>query len=134
MEFVGLVADILGIVGAIAAAFAWFNSAKTNKLLEQERKHQNQKLKIILENNQNGQIFQLPGQLRREELSRAEVLGRIGMIPIKSSLLQQGQKRFSIKYLNSAGFLNQINEVQEDSRKTELRIECDQDEFNQFET
>ena len=134
MEIVGSIADIIGIIGSIAAVFAWFNSSKTNKMLEIERKRQNQKIKIILENKQDSQILQLPVQLRREEISRAEVLGRIGMIPIKKSLLDKGQKRFSIRYLYNPEFLKQIDEIKENGRKTELRIECDKDEFNQFET
>lgn len=134
MELVGSIADILGIIGAIAAVFAWLSSSTTNKMLELERKRQNQKIKVILENNKDGQILQLPVQLRREEFSRAEVLGRIGMIPIKKNLLDKGQKRFSIKYLNNPGFLQQIDEIRENGRITELRIECDRDEFHQFET
>ena len=133
MELVGLIADILGIFGAIAAVFAWLSSSKTNRMLELERKRQNQKIKVILENIENGQILQLPVQLRREEFTRSEVLGRIGMIPIKKTLLDKGQKRFGIKYLNNPQFLQKINEIQEDSIKTELRIQCDQDELNQFE-
>ncbi len=71
--------------------------------------------------------------MRRAEFTRAEILGRIGMIPIKTALIQKGQKRFRIKYLNNPEFLQQIDEIQEDGKQTELRIRCDQDELNQFD-
>ena len=137
MELISSLADILtillGIVSAISSVFAWINAYKIKKKLDQKEKRQNQKIKVILENIQNDQILQLPVQLRRAEFTRAEILGRIGMIPIKTALIQKGQKRFRIKYLNNPEFLQQIDEIQEDGKQTELRIRCDQDELNQFD-
>jgi hypothetical protein len=70
----------------------------------------------------------LPIELRRAELTRAEILGRIGMIPMK----EKG-KRFSLEYLNTSKFLRRINEIIEGHGDSDLVIPCTEEELNQFD-
>ncbi|WP_017327461.1 hypothetical protein [Synechococcus sp. PCC 7336] len=97
---------------------------------EQEKEHQkklqHQKVKVMLCYGDNK--FELPLELRRSELTRAEVLGRIGMIPLKGE-----EKKFSIRFFNTPIFLQQIHEIQEGDRDSTLMIPCNQEEFEQFD-
>ena len=71
--------------------------------------------------------LELPVEIRRKEFSRAEILGRIGMIPLKKT-----GKRFSLGYLNSVEFLKQINQINEGDGDSILTIPCNETEFSQF--
>ncbi len=67
-------------------------------------------------------------ELRRAELTRAEILGRLGMIPMKTK-----GSRFSLSYLNKPEFLAQINQIMDGSGDAVLTIPCTQEEFEQFD-
>jgi hypothetical protein len=123
---VGFIADIIGILGALFALLAWIQTKRLRKYLEKERLRQNEKVKLVLKHNDR--TIDLPVELRREEVTRAEVLGRLGMIPVKDK-----GKRFSIDYLNTREFWNQINQVVKGEGNSVLTIECDKDEFEQFD-
>ena len=99
------------------------------KEFEHKQKRQNQKVSVVLHNGGNKQL-ELPVELRRAELTRAEVLGRIGMIPMKV----KGQ-RFSLGYLGTRAFLDQINQIlASDSDDTPiLTISCNDSEYEQFD-
>lgn len=96
---------------------------------EQEQKRQNQKVSVVLQNGSKNRL-ELPIKLRRAELTRAEILGRIGMIPMK----EKG-KRFSLGYLNTPDFLDDINKILENDSddNPRLTVSCDENEYNQFE-
>jgi hypothetical protein len=93
--------------------------------LELEQKRQDQKIKVIL--NYGGSEMELPVALRRAEFSRAEILGRIGMMPMK-----EVGKRFSLGYLNSSKFLDQVNQILTGEQDASLTIPCTESEFIQF--
>lgn len=65
--------------------------------------------------------------MRRRDLTRAEILGRLGMVPMK-----QPGKRFAIRHLATPEFIRAINEVV-DRKTSELVIPCSQEEFDQFD-
>lgn len=108
----------------ILAEMAEVKSILRNEL-ELEQKRQEQKITVTL--NNGGSRLELPVELRRAEFSRAEILGRIGMIPMK----EKG-KRFSLNYLNSPDFLRQINQILAGEKDAILIIPCDESEFTQF--
>jgi len=81
---------------------------------------------VVLQNGADR--LELPVELRRAELTRSEVLGRIGMITMKS----KGQ-RFSLEYLNQPDFLRQINTIAKTSEDGILTIPCKADELAQFD-
>jgi hypothetical protein len=126
MEQISLIADIVGILGAVFALLAWVQAGQINKKIEQEQRRQNKRINVILRNGM--QPLELPIELRRAELTRAEILGRIGMIPMK----EKG-KRFSLGYLNTPEFLRRINELTEGHRDSVLEIPCTEEELNQFD-
>ncbi|MEA5568609.1 hypothetical protein [Anabaena sp. UHCC 0399] len=94
---------------------------------EQEKKRQEQKISVILQSGAR-QRLELPVELRRAELTRAEILGRIGMIPMKVN----GQ-RFSLDYLNTPDFLRQINRILASDGDATLMIPCNDSEYAQFD-
>ncbi len=87
-----------------------------------EAKRKKQKVKIILSNG--GKQFTLPWELRRGEISRAEILGVIGMI-------QQGQ-RFSVEYLNTSNFLDNLTQAIDGSGEGKIIIPCNDEEYSKF--
>ncbi len=73
---------------------------------------------------------ELPVALSLAEFSRAEVLGRVGMIPMK-----QSGARFTLAYFNSETFLLQVSQIlscDETSSELLLMIPCDEKEIEQF--
>jgi hypothetical protein len=123
---IGLVADGIGILGAVFALYAAIQAHFIRREQQQERQRQNEKVDVKL--NHGGEELELPIELRRADVTRAEVLGRIGMIPMK----EQG-RRFSLKYLSNPDFLKQIDQIAEGKGENVLTISCNKEEFNQFD-
>ncbi len=90
--------------------------------------HQNEKIAVVL--CYGSERIELPVELRRAECTRAEILGRVGMIPMK----EKG-KRFSIGYCNTPDFLRAINTAAESEAEEGgiLSIPCNEEEFSQFD-
>ena len=126
MELLSAIADIIGILGAVFALSAWIQTRKIREELETERRRQGKRVKVILQCGADR--LELPVELRRAELTRAEILGRIGMIPMK----KKGE-RFSLGYLNTPEFLRQINLIIASHDDALLTIPCKEEEFEQFE-
>ena len=83
-------------------------------------------VKVVLSNGSRSQ--ELPFELRRSEFTRSELLGIIGMIPMK-----ENGKRFSLKYLNNPDLLTEIHRIRDHRGNSKLTIPCDNEEFGQFE-
>lgn len=126
LEWLGLVADLIGILGAVFALFAWRQARQIRAAQQLELARQSKMVQVTLQHG--SQKIELPVQLRRAELSRAEILGRIGMIPMRKQ-----SARFSLAYLNTPEFLKQINQVVEGTVDGVLTIPCTADEFRQFD-
>lgn len=126
MEPLSLIADIIGVLGAVFALFAWLQARRVRQELEREKARQNHRVKIILQSNTHK--IELPFELRRAETTRAEILGRIGMIPMK----EKG-KRFTLEYTNTRDFLRQVNEIIDADGATLLIISCTEAELDQFD-
>ena len=126
MEWLGIAADVIGIAGAVFAFLAWLVSLNTARKAKLEEKRQNKKILVQLRSGSS--YFDLLVPLRRSELTRAEVLGRVGMLPLKDP-----SKRFSIRYLNSPEFLKRLNEIIGGDGSPTLEISCDLQELQQFD-
>ena len=135
MEMVSSVADIIQIVGAVFtvlfAVLGWREARQANAHTKRRESVQNERIKVFLSNGTKQ--TELPVALRRAEVTRAEVLGRLGMLPIK----EKGA-RFALGYLNKSAFLEDINSIavaedQHDTRLMRLIIHCSDSEFNQFD-
>ncbi|MEL6903219.1 MAG: hypothetical protein AAFP07_19960 [Cyanobacteria bacterium J06606_4] len=122
MSKVSIAADIAGISSAIFSLFAWIKARQIERELYGERA---KTVKIALVHG--GQIKELPGSVRRGQLTRAEILGRIGMIPTKAG------GRFIIAYVNSPSFLEDIEKVLDSRSNAIIRIPCTQQEIEQFD-
>lgn len=126
LDLLGFMADTLGILGAIFAFFAWIEARRTHQELEHEKRRMNRRINVVLQNG--AERLELPVQLRRAELTRSEVLGRIGMIPMNV----KGQ-RFTLEYLNTPGFLEQVNQIVGNDGEGTLTIPCKGHELEQFD-
>ena len=131
MEWLGHIADIIGVFGAVFALGAWFQSRKLLKDKEKEDERLSKEITIVLRHGE--QFHDLSVKLKRAEFSRAEILGRIGMIPLKKEVIEKTKsKRFSIAYTNSDDFLNNLNKILAGDATDRLTISCDKEEYNQF--
>ena len=126
MQWLSLASDIVGVLGGVFALFAWIQSRRVSKQLEAEQQRKDKKIRVVL--SYGGDELELPVEMRRGEFTRAEVLGRIGMIPMKVA-----GKRFELKHLNTDEFLRRVNEITDGSEATALVIPCAKAEFEQFE-
>jgi hypothetical protein len=95
--------------------------------LHKEQKRQEQRISVMLQNSAT-QRLELSVELRRADLTRAEILGRIGMIP-----MEEEGKRFSLGYLNTPDFLRQINQILASDSNSVLTIPCNENEYAQFD-
>ena len=125
-EWISLIADIIGIFGAVFALFAWLQARQLKKEYEAEKARQHKKIQVVLQHG--AQQIELPVELLRDELTRSEILGRIGMIPTKKP-----GKRFSIASLNTPEFLKQLNQIIIGSGEGILSISCTEEEIDQFD-
>lgn len=131
LTIIGHSADIIGVLGAIFAALAWINTRKIRNEARKETDRQNQKINVILRNYDTGKTITLPVKTSRAEFSRAELLGRIGMIPMKEQ--KERKERFAITYLNSKEFYQHLDRVRTGSEEHDFVIPCTENEINQFD-
>ncbi len=126
MDIVGYVASVLGILTAIFSFLSWMQGRRIAQTQEREKSRLNRYVTVKLQ--YGAKEIELPVELRRGEFTRAELLGRFGMIPMK----EKG-KRFSLGYLNKPEFLRQLNQVVATDGDALLTIPCDKEEFEQFD-
>jgi hypothetical protein len=124
----GFIADMLSVVGAFYAFFAWLQAKANNRQITREQERLNSRIKVILMENVSKRQIVLPVNLRRLELTRAELLGRIGMIPRKNK-----SEFFVLSFLNSSSFFQELNRIQSSNQEEDLVIPCTSDEIEQFD-
>ena len=120
------IASILIILAALFAFMGWWQSRCIRQELKRETERLNQYVTVKLVCC--GNDIELPVELLRGELTRAELLERLGMIPMKDK-----GHRFSLAYLNTPNFLHEINLIKLAEGNAVLIIPCDKDEFEQFD-
>ena len=125
MNFFNFLGSVASILGAIFALMAWIKASRVEKGLQDEKVRQSKKITVALQHGADK--IELPIELTRAELTRAEVLGRIGMIP-----MQKVGSRFELKYTNTPEFLKQINNIMRNAEEDILTIPCSEDEIKQF--
>ncbi len=126
MQLLSILADVIGIAGAFFALFAWWQARQVRSALQREQLRQRKKVTIVL--SHGSEQYEIPIQLQRAEITRAEVLGVLGMLPMK----ERG-KRFSIGFISTRDFLDEINEIIISEGDRRLRIPCQKEEFEQFD-
>ncbi|MBL8133259.1 MAG: hypothetical protein JNL42_15465 [Anaerolineae bacterium] len=128
MEAIGFIADGIGIAGAIFALFAWLQARRLRSEQRTRDRRDNEMVTIVLKHKDDGSTYTLPGTLRRKELTRAEVLGRIGMVPRVGG----EQDRYKLPYLNAGEFLQSIDRVVDGAGDALLIVTVDAAEWDRF--
>ena len=121
LQIIGLVADLIAVGTIIYGAIK----------LDEERKERNRRgQNVFVELTNGGKIYRLPFALRREEMTRAEILGRIGMIPRVNPNVP-----YRAEYTNNPAFLRDIRRIYEGHGVNEvLTISLSDEEFHQFKS
>ncbi len=121
-------ADVLSVVGSVFAFFAWLQAKINSRQMTKEKDRMNCQVRVILKLAESQRQIVLPVHLRRHELTRAELLGRIGMIPRKNK-----SEFFILSYLNSSSFFDELNRIQTSDKEENLVIPCSLVELEQFD-
>lgn len=121
LEFVGVISDTAGAIGGVFAALG-----VAKMLMAQRRQNELVTVQLVLQ-GQGERSVELPLRLRRGDVSRAEMLGRIGMLPMR----EKGA-RFSLRHLSSPTFFDDLNKVAS-GKGGRLVIPASADEFDQFD-
>jgi hypothetical protein len=124
MQWLGISTDVIGILGGIFAFFAWLQARRVSRELKAERLRREKKIRVIL--CHGDEKLELPMEMQRGEFTRAELLGRLGMLPTEDG------KRFSLRYLNTPEFLTSINEINRGEGDEIMLIPCIKEEIRQF--
>jgi hypothetical protein len=127
MQLMSQIADIVGILGALFALLAWLQTRAINAAMVKEQQRQNKQVTVVLQHG--AEKATLPVSIRRAELTRSEILGRLGMIPL---VAPDPSNRFSLRYLNTPEFLQSVNQVAAGDGDAILTIPCNEQEFRQF--
>ena len=123
----GVVGTIFGVLGTIVSIFVLLKSRKIDKFLEKEKERLTERVTFILKDGNREKSLPF---LRRQEVVRGEIQGRLGTIP----MVIKGN-RYSIEFTNSLEFYEQIDKIYEGSNSSgdsNLIIKCTKDEFDQF--
>lgn len=120
LNFIGNISNVAGAIGGVVAAIGVVKMLAASK-------RQAEVVEVILCHHHDGEKVILPLEMLRRDISRAELLGRIGMLPMR----QKGA-RFSIRALSSREFFAGINKVV-DGKTSELIIPVSREELEQFE-
>jgi len=127
-DIFGTLANFIGVLSAIFAAGAWYQAWRLKKDLLEDTKRKNSHVEVKLRLTGGNTEIQLPVELRREILTRAELLGYLGMLPMK----EKG-KRYSLEYLSKREFSRKINQLAASKEESELIIPCSKEELAQFD-
>jgi hypothetical protein len=121
-------ADVIGIGIAIGSLVT---AIKVRNFQKYEKERLDQKITIRLVQKDEAGIAQafinIPGKMRREEMTRGEVLGWIGMLPMRIP-----RARFTIVSLSTKEFLEKMNEIQAAYGDRLFEIDCTEEELMQF--
>ena len=112
---------LLGLVTGIVTLMIWVY------LLRKEKKD-NDLISISLEVCQKEYRATLPGKIRRKNLTRAELQGMLGMLPMNES-----GKRYQLATLNAPEFFEALEKAQVDREIGEVVVSCSDEEFGQFD-
>lgn len=145
-ENLSFLADIIGILGVIGLLYTIYEirenakeikknteqaerNARETKLLndklDREQKRLNEPISVVLTAvAPSTETITLPVPIRRKDLSRGELMGRLGMI-------NSGQK-FSVAYLNNPKFFRQLDAIIEGDGSDILEIQCQSEELEYF--
>ncbi|KAA3613940.1 MAG: hypothetical protein DWQ05_16840 [Calditrichaeota bacterium] len=125
MDVFNVFAGMASIIGTGFALGAWLKAREIDKKMKAKEERLNRKITVALQ--VGGKTYDLPFKFRRAEFTRAEILGRIGMIPTKNP-----KQRFELTYTNTSKFLERVNQINDEGGESIFVIPCSDEEFDQF--
>lgn len=121
-DFIDKLATLIGLISVIIAAWsAWKLRRETKRQWQKE----NEQIRVILRSKTREII--LPVELQRGGLTRAELLGLIGMLP-----MQEKGKRFELCFLHTHEFSQRLAMVRNSDVDFEFIVQCSEEELEQF--
>ncbi|TXH72153.1 MAG: hypothetical protein E6Q85_06775 [Thiothrix sp.] len=120
--------DILDKIGIFAAVASIFISLSIRTYLWRKEKRDNALIDIRLHCPDPETTITLQGQIRRKNLTRAEVQGLLGILPMK----EKG-KRYELQALNQKVFFDALEDAQVNRNVHALTINCTVPELSQFD-
>ena len=127
-ELIKLIWDILdksgiviGLVTAFVSIMIWFH-------LRYKEKKDNELIAIVLTVPAIGKEVTLPGKIRRKNLTRAELQGMLGILPMRES-----GKRYELDALNNSDFFARLQKAQVDRAVKKVEIICQPRDLEQFD-
>jgi hypothetical protein len=120
--------DVLDKIGIAAGIVALMVSISIRIYLWRKEQRDNDLIDIRLQCLEPEVLITLQGQIRRKNLTRAEVQGLLGILPMK----EKG-KRYDLPYLNQKAFFDALEEAQVSGDVRELSIKCSPNELKQFD-
>ncbi len=128
-NILGTLANFIGVFSAIFAAGAWYQAWKLKDDMAKNKKREGSYVNVKLRAIDGNTEIPLPVALYRKELSRAEVLGYIGMIPRNEKYVSG----FKLSYPNQVEFIEEIRKLANTETDSELIIPCSEEELAQFD-
>lgn len=125
LEFIWKILEFISVIAAVVGAVYSF---WIKMYLRRKEKHDNALIDLKLRCDEANVTIILQGQIRRKNLTRAEVQGLLGILP----MLEKG-KRYELQDLNRKSFFDQLEDVQVNYSATQLVVKCTLDELKQFD-
>lgn len=125
-ENLGWLANLAELIGFAVLIWTFINV----RILRTEQREGNKKITLLLEvEGQPSRSYTVPGTIRRKDFSRAEIMGRLGMIPRKNNT-----PNFVLGYVQkNPKFLLRIERIYEAKKDITMTIPCSPEEFDQFD-
>ena len=120
--------DILDKFGMATGFVSLLVSVSIRLYLWRKEKRDNDLIQVRLVLNNPDLIITLRNRIRRKNLTRAEVLGLLGMLPMKD-----GGKRFALSGLSEQAFLVRLEDAQVNHTVNDVLVPCTQAELQQFD-
>lgn len=120
--------DVLDKIGIATGIIALLVSVSIRVYLWRKEQRDNDLIHIRLQVAESDVLIALHGQIRRKNLTRAEVLGLLGMLPMRDE-----GKRYSLSKLSHPVFFAELEDAQVNGAVLDVTIPCSLMELRQFD-
>ena len=117
IKIFGLIADSIGIGGAVLSLLIWLR-------LKREEKFNEQQIKILL--TMPSESFKLPYEIERKHLTSSDLQGLLVILP-------RNTVQYQLSFLNTPDFFVKLKAAQNDKDTTSIKIICYKNEVAQFD-
>jgi cadmium resistance protein CadD (predicted permease) len=124
MDMLSRLSDVFGILGAIISLLIWLR-------LKSKEKFNDQRIKIKLK--MPDVLVELPYEIERKYLTRSELQGLLGILPIKPGDGRKVTDRYELSFLNTPDFFASLEAAQDDKDTNTVIVTCYDYEVAQFD-